>query len=466
MPEFRSPRLNAGNTSASTSIETTDGDHNALLDGAIPYSLRVAASWSWRLVVIAAALWVLAKAIAPVSLLLISVLVAALLAALLSPVVMGLRKRGVRAAGAAGIAEIGMVLVVIALLALTGQQLVRGFAALTDKAIQGYYELTRLLHEQGLDFTSEQMNELMSHVQTAITDNPNAVLSRVSAAGSVAAEAGTGALLTLFALFFFLMEGESMWLFIVRLFPRAAREAVNGAGRAGWKSLGAYVRVQILVAAIDAVGIGLGAAILGVPLAIPLGVLVFLGSFVPVIGALFSGAVAVLLALVALGPIQALIMLGIVLLVQQLESNILQPFIMGKAVSLHPLAVILAVAAGSILFGAAGALFAVPTLALGNTVVRYIANRSWEDDEENRNAPLEFEHERARRERSEAKAAERAARVAARTEALLHPHHEGSTSGRGEQGSNTESGTDSSTANSAENSAESSSESTSDNSAR
>ena len=188
--------------SASTSIETTDGDHNALLDGAIPYSLRVAASWSWRLVVIAAALWVLAKAIAPVSLLLISVLVAALLAALLSPVVMGLRKRGVRAAGAAGIAEIGMVLVVTALLALTGQQLVRGFAALTDKAIQGYYELTRLLHEQGLDFTSEQMNELMSHVQTAITDNPNAVLSRVSAAGSVAAEAGTGALLTLFALFF------------------------------------------------------------------------------------------------------------------------------------------------------------------------------------------------------------------------------------------------------------------------
>ena len=108
MPEFRSPRLNAGNASASTSIETTDGDHNALLDGAIPYSLRVAASWSWRLVVIAAALWVLAKAIAPVSLLLISVLVAALLAALLSPVVMGLRKRGVRAAGAASIAEIGM----------------------------------------------------------------------------------------------------------------------------------------------------------------------------------------------------------------------------------------------------------------------------------------------------------------------------------------------------------------------
>ena len=98
------------------------------------------------------------------------------------------------------------------------------------------------------------------------------------------------------------MEGERIWLFVTRLFPKDARAAVNGAGRAGWKSLGAYVRVQILVAAIDAIGIGIGAAILGVPLAIPLGVLVFLGSFVPVIGALISGAVAVLLALVALGP--------------------------------------------------------------------------------------------------------------------------------------------------------------------
>ncbi|MDO5750262.1 MAG: AI-2E family transporter [Rothia sp. (in: high G+C Gram-positive bacteria)] len=404
------------------------------MDGAIPYALRVAAGWSWRLVAIAAALWVLGKAIAPLSLLLISVLVAALLAALLSPSVMTLRKRGVRAAGAAAIAEIGMVLIVVGLLALTGQQLIRGFAALTDKAIQGYYEVTRLLHEQGLDFTSEQMNELMAHVQTAITDNPNAVLSRVSAAGSFAAEAGTGALLTLFALFFFLMEGENIWLFMVRLFPRAAQQAVNGAGRAGWKSLGAYVRVQILVAAIDAVGIGLGAAILGVPLAIPLGVLVFLGSFVPVIGALFSGAVAVLLALVALGPVQALIMLGIVLLVQQLESNILQPFIMGKAVSLHPLAVILAVAAGSILFGAAGALFAVPALALSNTVVRYLATRAWENDTENRIEPLEFAHEKRRRERAEAKAAERAARLAARTEALLHSHQENQQDSR--QGSN------------------------------
>ena len=233
------------------------------------------------------------------------------------------------------------------------------------------------------------------------------MLNGVSRVGSTAADVATGVLLTLFTLLFFLMEGERIWLFVVGLFPKEAREAVNGAGRAGWKSLGAYVRVQILVAAIDAIGIGLGAAILGVPLAIPLGVLVFLGSFIPVIGALFSGAVAVLLALVALGPVQALIMLGIVLLVQQVESHILQPLIMGKAVSLHPLAVIFSVAGGSMIFGAVGALFAVPTLAVVNSVVRYLAGRGWEHDPNLRDEEFLFPHEVARREQADEMAQER-----------------------------------------------------------
>jgi predicted PurR-regulated permease PerM len=142
-----------------------------------------------------------------------------------------------------------------------------------------------------------------------------------------------------------------------------------------------YVRIQMFVAFVDAVGIGVGAAIIQVPLALPLAVLVFIGSFIPVVGALVTGAIAVLLALVANGPINALIMLAIVLVVQQLESHILQPLVMGKAVALHPVAVILSVAAGSYLAGIPGALFAVPLLAVVNTAVRYIAGRTWEHDE-------------------------------------------------------------------------------------
>jgi predicted PurR-regulated permease PerM len=187
-------------------------------------------------------------------------------------------------------------------------------------------------------------------------------------------------LLTVFILVFYLLEGENIWAFMVRLFPRRARSPIDGAGRRGWLSLGNYVRIQILVAAVDAIGIGAGAAIIQVPLALPLGVLVFVGSFIPVVGALVTGAVAVLLALVANGWVNALIMLGIVLLVQQLESHLLQPFIMGRAVNLHPVAVILAVTAGSTVAGILGALFAVPVLAVANSFIRYIAARGWEHD--------------------------------------------------------------------------------------
>lgn len=374
----------------------------------VPFAVDVAGAWSWRLIVIAGAGWVVWKGLGHVSLLVIAMMVAMLLAALLSPTVMLLRKKGVRAGGAAAIAELGLLLLLAVIISLTGQQLVRGFATMANKAVQGYQQLVDWwLKSLGYDLGADQLNQLLHQIENTFKDNPNTVLNGVSRVGSTAADVATGVLLTLFTLLFFLMEGERIWLFVVGLFPKDAREAVNGAGRAGWKSLGAYVRVQILVAAIDAIGIGLGAAILGVPLAIPLGVLVFLGSFIPVIGALFSGVVAVLLALVALGPVQALIMLGIVLLVQQVESHILQPLIMGKAVSLHPLAVIFSVAGGSMIFGAVGALFAVPTLAVVNSVVRYLANRGWEHDPGLRDEEFLFPHEVARREQAEEKAQER-----------------------------------------------------------
>ena len=374
----------------------------------VPFAVDVAGAWSWRLIVIAGAGWVVWKGLGHVSLLVIAMMVAMLLAALLSPTVMLLRKKGVRAGGAAAIAELGLLLLLAVIISLTGQQLVRGFATMANKAVQGYQQLVDWwLKSLGYDLGADQLNQLLHQIENTFKDNPNTVLNGVSRVGSTAADVATGVLLTLFTLLFFLMEGERIWLFVVGLLPKDAREAVNGAGRAGWKSLGAYVRVQILVAAIDAIGIGLGAAILGVPLAIPLGVLVFLGSFIPVIGALFSGAVAVLLALVALGPVQALIMLGIVLLVQQVESHILQPLIMGKAVSLHPLAVIFSVAGGSMIFGAVGALFAVPTLAVVNSVVRYLADRGWEHDPNLRDEEFLFPHEVARREQAEEKAQER-----------------------------------------------------------
>jgi predicted PurR-regulated permease PerM len=188
----------------------------------------------------------------------------------------------------------------------------------------------------------------------------------------------------LFATLFLLIDGKRIWQWTVRLFPRRARPAVDGAGRAGWVTLTDFVKVQIFVAFIDAVGIGLGAWILGLffggfPLVIPIAIAVFLGSFIPVVGAVLTGAIAVFVALVYLGIWPAVIMLGIVLLVQQVEGHVLQPLVMGTAVKVHPLAVVFAVAAGGFLAGIAGALFAVPVVATLNVVVHYIARGEWRE---------------------------------------------------------------------------------------
>ena len=185
----------------------------------------------------------------------------------------------------------------------------------------------------------------------------------------------TGLLLTLFTAFFFLYDGRSIFSWFVGLLPKPARAQAEGAALRGWQTLVQYVRVQIIVAGVDSVGIGIGAFFLGLPLVIPLTVLVFLGSFIPIVGAVATGAIAVIVALVSQGFVSALIMLGVVLLVQQIEGNVLQPFIMGKAVSVHPLAVVLAVAAGGFRYGIPGALFAVPLIAVINTVVLYLSGK-------------------------------------------------------------------------------------------
>ncbi|MBK4121093.1 AI-2E family transporter [Kocuria rhizophila] len=343
--------------------------------------VRIAAAWSWRVLLIVAGVGVVWWLLGHVTTVLIPVLLAALIAGPLSPAVRWLRARHFPSALAAITVELGLILVVLGLLVLSGQQIFVGFAQLSDKAVAGFQKLLGMLEDSPLKLTTDSMSQWFSELGNTLQENSNAILSGAMTFGSTAGSILTGTILMLFVLLFFLFDGENIWLFLVKLFPRRARAAVNGAGRRGWISLAQYVRIQVFVAFVDALGIGLGAFLLGVPLALPIGVLVFLASFIPIVGAVVTGAVAVLVALVAVSPGIALAMLGVVLLVQQIESNILQPLIMGKAVSLHPVAVLLAVATGSMLFGIVGALFAVPVMAFANTIVRYLAARSWEHDD-------------------------------------------------------------------------------------
>jgi putative heme transporter len=351
------------------------------LDRDIPYGVRIAASWAWRvgliLLVGGALVWLLSR----ISFLLIPVMVAALLAGLLSPVVGWLKEHRLPSGLAVAITVLGFIGLIAGSLALVGRQLVAGFGALWSEALTGVKQIQDWLADGPLHVTADQMDQYLKEATAALQNNTSSIVSGALSFGSTAGHFAAGLILALFILIFFLLEGDRIWAFLVRLLPRKARAATFGAGRKGWASMVSYARIQMFVAFVDAVGIGVGAAIIGVPLALPLSVLVFIGSFIPIVGALVTGAIAVLLALVANGPINALIMLGIVLLVQQLESHILQPLVMGKAVALHPVAVILSVAAGSYLAGIPGALFSVPILAVANTAIRYIAARTWEHEQ-------------------------------------------------------------------------------------
>ncbi|MGP5031453.1 AI-2E family transporter [Glutamicibacter arilaitensis] len=347
----------------------------------MPYAVRMAAAWAWRFLIVVAALGVLVWALSKISLLVIPVLVSALLAGLLSPVVNAMNSRLAVPRGlAVGITLIGFFALVTAGLSLAGQRLTAGFNALWTQALAGIEQVQNWLFNGPLKLTNDDLQSVLDDTLAQLRGNATNILSEAISWTSAIGQILTGTLLAIFALIFLLLDGRKIGLFLINLLPRRARPAMDGALTRGWASLVSYVRVQMVVAMIDAIGIGLGAFFLGVPLAMPLGVLVFIGSFIPIVGALITGALAVLLALVANGWINALIMLAVVLLVQQAESNILQPLIMGKAVSLHPLAVVLAVAGGTMLADIPGALFAVPLLAVLNAVIRYLSHRSWETD--------------------------------------------------------------------------------------
>ncbi|WP_411722023.1 AI-2E family transporter, partial [Mycetocola sp.] len=217
----------------------------------------------------------------------------------------------------------------------------------------------------------------ISDAVATVQNDGQTLLSGALSLGSTLGHVATGLFLAIFCLVFVLIDGRGIWGWLVRLMPKKAQPAIDGAGKAGWFTLTNYARTQILVASIDAVGIGLGAFLLGVPLAIPIGVLVFLGSFVPIVGAVVTGIVAVFIALVYNGWFIALLMLGVVLLVQQLEGHVLQPLLMGAAVKVHPLAVVLVVAGGTLVAGIPGALFAVPVAAVINVMFRYISSGAW-----------------------------------------------------------------------------------------
>jgi predicted PurR-regulated permease PerM len=348
----------------------------------IPAGLERATQWSWRLLLIAAAITVGLFVVAQLSFLIIPLFIAVLLAALVAPISVGLRKLRFPRWLATLTTVIVFLAVVGGLFYLVINEVIRGWESLQARTILAYDDFVQYLLDSPLQVTESQLNEWVTALATEFNIDSSWVLSGALSVTSSVGSWLVGAGIAIFALIFFIHDGARIWEYVVSWFPKLARPAILGASRSGWNTLIEFVKVQILVAFVDALGIGLGAFFLGLPLVVPIAVAVFLGAFVPIVGGTVAAALAVLVALVYEGPLIALIMLIIVLAVQQLEGQILQPLVMGPALRIHPLAVVLSIAAGGYLAGIAGVLFAVPVVAFANVVIKYLAAGDWRGDPE------------------------------------------------------------------------------------
>ncbi|ORW00351.1 AI-2E family transporter [Mycobacterium kyorinense] len=342
------------------------------IDDSVEPLVRKTAAWAWRLLVILAAvvafLWVVKK----LEIIVVPVLVALMLSALLVPLVDWLDRRGVPRGAAVTLVLLAGFAILGGILSFVISEFVIGLPDLVDQVTHSIDSTRKWLIEGPLHLSRQQIDNAGNAAIEALRNNQAKLTSGALSTAATITEILTAALMMLFTLIFFLYGGRNIWQYVTKIFPVAARERVRAAGRAGYGSLIGYIRATFLVALVDAAGVGTGLAIMAVPLALPLASLVFLGAFIPLVGAVISGILAIVVALLAKGFVYALITLGVLIGVNQLEAHILQPLVMGRAVSIHPLAVVLAISTGGVLAGIVGALLAVPTVAFLNNAFKVL----------------------------------------------------------------------------------------------
>ncbi len=336
----------------------------------VPRALRISAALGWRLLVVVAALYVIGVAVSYVAAVVVSVAVALLLAALLAPAVHWLEVRRVPRGVATALVMISGLALLGGVLTFVVVTLVRGVPDLGTQLEASINDIANWLRSGPLGLSDTQLRSVQDQLLEALSANQASITTSALTTAATVGELVTELLLVVFTLIFFLHGGLAIWQFLLGVVPSAVRTRVDVAGRRGLAALVSYVRATAAVAVVDGVAIGIALMILDIPLAVPLAALVFLGAFIPIIGAVVAGGVAVLIALVAQGLVSALIVLGVVVAVMQLESHILQPLLLGRAVKLHPLAVVLSIATGLLVGGIAGALLAVPLLAVLNSGIR------------------------------------------------------------------------------------------------
>jgi predicted PurR-regulated permease PerM len=333
-----------------------------------PY-VRVGAEWCWRLLILVLTVVVIGYISRRLATVVIPMAIALLIAALLAPLVDLLQRLGLPRAIGVFVAMVGSLGVIAGVFTFVIEQFVTGVPQLANEFKTSVDTVQNWLINGPLHLSNDQIRNAGDTIVKTLEKNQSSLTSGALTTAAAIGEFLTGSFLTLFILIFFLYGGDQIWQFATRLVPTAQRERVRTAGRLGFGTLVGFVRATVVVAAVDAIGIGTGLAILSVPLALPLATLVFIGAFIPIVGSLLAGSIAVFLALMTKGLVTALIVLGITIAVMQLESHVLQPLVMGRAVRIHPLAVVLAIATGVVLYGLVGGLLAVPFAAVMNTAI-------------------------------------------------------------------------------------------------
>jgi putative heme transporter len=349
--------------------------------------VRKSAAWAWRLLVILVALVAMLWVIEKLEIIVVPLLLALMLSALLVPMVDWLDRRGAPRGGAVALVLLAGFAILGGILTFVVSQFVIGVPDLVNEVTRSIDSTKRWLIEGPLHLSRQQIDNAGNAAVQALQNNQAKLTSGALSTAATITEIVTAALLMMFTLIFFLYGGRNIWEYVTKIFPTHVRDRVRAAGAAGYHSLIGYIRATFLVALVDAAGVGTGLAIMSVPLALPLASLVFLGAFIPLVGAVLSGFLAVVVALLAKGFVYALITLGVLIGVNQLEAHILQPLVMGRAVAIHPLAIVVAISTGGVLAGIVGALLSVPTVAFFNNAFRVLlakdpaAAEETEDDE-------------------------------------------------------------------------------------
>ena len=343
-----------------------------MIEESVPQPLRLAAAIAWRVLVVAAAVVVVAFIVAKLRIIAIPFFVGLLVATQLVPVVDGMERRGApRWAAALGALVLALAVLAGLAAALVGT-VIADFDRLDVNFEGGLEEIGDFLVEK-LDVPREDVDQGIDDLLSNLRDNSSTVLGGVFSGASLALELAAGTILTVMVLFFALKDGRSMWEWTLRLAPESRREDARAIGQQTWAILRAYFRGTATVALIDAVFIGIALLLIGVPLVVPLAVLTFFAAFIPIVGAVAAGIVAVLVALVSEGVTDAVLVGLAVLAVQQIEGNVVAPVLVGRQLSLHPMVVILSVAAGGIIWGVLGAAIAVPLVAVVSGLAAYLS---------------------------------------------------------------------------------------------